>query len=82
VDGGRVATLGEAISEMPASYAALSGRPIAALAERIRNSRLLNGENMSIATGTSPIQPEPGLLGQTVVVMGGNAGIGLKGRQR
>ncbi len=37
---------------------------------------------MSIATGTSPIQPEPGLLGQTVVVIGGNAGIGLKGRQR
>jgi hypothetical protein len=26
---------------------------------------------MSIATGASPIQPEPGLLGQTVVVIGG-----------
>ena len=75
-------TLGDVISEMPALYAALSRRPITALVERIRNSRLLNGENMSIATGTSPIQPEPGLLGQTVVVIGGNAGIGLKGRQR
>jgi len=33
---------------------------------------------MSIATGTSLIQPEPGLLGQTVVVIGGSAGIGLE----
>ena len=33
---------------------------------------------MSIATGASPIQPEPGLLGQTVVVIGGSAGIGLE----
>ncbi len=33
---------------------------------------------MSIATGASPIRPEPGLLGQTVVVIGGSAGIGLE----
>jgi NAD(P)-dependent dehydrogenase (short-subunit alcohol dehydrogenase family) len=33
---------------------------------------------MSIATGASPIQPEPQLLGQTVVVIGGSAGIGLE----
>jgi len=33
---------------------------------------------MNIATGTSPIQPKPGLVGQTVVVIGGSAGIGLE----
>jgi NAD(P)-dependent dehydrogenase (short-subunit alcohol dehydrogenase family) len=33
---------------------------------------------MSIATGATPIQPEPTLLGQTVVVIGGSAGIGLE----
>ena len=33
---------------------------------------------MSTATGASPIQPEPQLLGQTVVVIGGSAGIGLE----
>jgi NAD(P)-dependent dehydrogenase (short-subunit alcohol dehydrogenase family) len=33
---------------------------------------------MSTATGTSPIRPEPGLLGQTVVVIGGSAGIGFE----
>jgi len=37
---------------------------------------------MSIATGTSPIRPEPGLLGQTVVVIGGSAGIGLETARR
>jgi NAD(P)-dependent dehydrogenase (short-subunit alcohol dehydrogenase family) len=37
---------------------------------------------MSVATGTSPIQPEPGLLGQTVVVIGGSAGIGLETARR
>ncbi len=37
---------------------------------------------MSIATGTSPIQPEPVLLGQTVVVIGGSAGIGLETARR
>src|ERR1700687_2002582 len=37
---------------------------------------------MSIATGSSPIQPEPGLLGQTVVVIGGSAGIGLETARR
>jgi NAD(P)-dependent dehydrogenase (short-subunit alcohol dehydrogenase family) len=37
---------------------------------------------MSIATGTSPIQPEPGLLGQTVVVIGGSAGMGLETARR
>ncbi len=33
---------------------------------------------MSIATGVSPIQPQPQLAGQTVVVIGGSAGIGLE----
>jgi NAD(P)-dependent dehydrogenase (short-subunit alcohol dehydrogenase family) len=37
---------------------------------------------MSIATGASPIQTEPGLLGQTVVVIGGSAGIGLETARR
>jgi len=37
---------------------------------------------MSIATGTSPIKSEPGLLGQTVVVIGGSAGIGLETARR
>jgi NAD(P)-dependent dehydrogenase (short-subunit alcohol dehydrogenase family) len=37
---------------------------------------------MSIGTGASPIQPEPGLLGQTVVVIGGSAGIGLETARR
>ena len=37
---------------------------------------------MSIATGTSPIRPEPGLLGQTVVVIGGSVGIGLETARR
>jgi hypothetical protein len=32
---------------------------------------------MSIATSTFPVQPERGLLGQTVVVIGGSARIGL-----
>src|SRR5271155_1283262 len=47
-----------------------------------RSSRLLNGGIMSIATGASPIQPEPGLLGQTVAVIGGSAGIGLETARR
>ena len=37
---------------------------------------------MSIATGASPIQPEPQLAGQTVVVIGGTAGIGLETARR
>jgi len=37
---------------------------------------------MSIATGTSLIQPELGLLGQTVVVIGGTSGIGLETARR
>jgi NAD(P)-dependent dehydrogenase (short-subunit alcohol dehydrogenase family) len=37
---------------------------------------------MSIATSTSPIQPERGLLGQTVVVIGGSTGIGLETARR
>jgi NAD(P)-dependent dehydrogenase (short-subunit alcohol dehydrogenase family) len=37
---------------------------------------------MSIATGISPIQPAPALLGQTVVVIGGSAGIGLETARR
>jgi NADP-dependent 3-hydroxy acid dehydrogenase YdfG len=37
---------------------------------------------MSIATSTSPIRPEPELLGQTVVVIRGSAGIGLETARR
>jgi NADP-dependent 3-hydroxy acid dehydrogenase YdfG len=37
---------------------------------------------MSIATGVSPIYPEPQLAGQTVVVIGGSAGIGLETARR
>ena len=37
---------------------------------------------MSIAAGASPIRPQPGLLGQTVVVIGGSAGIGLETARR
>lgn len=37
---------------------------------------------MSIATGASLIHPEPGLRGQTVVVIGGSAGIGLETARR
>ncbi len=33
---------------------------------------------MSTATGTSTIQPQPGLVGQTVVVIGGTSGMGLE----
>jgi NAD(P)-dependent dehydrogenase (short-subunit alcohol dehydrogenase family) len=39
---------------------------------------MLNGGIMSIATGASPIQREGQLAGQTVVVIGGSAGIGLE----
>jgi NAD(P)-dependent dehydrogenase (short-subunit alcohol dehydrogenase family) len=42
----------------------------------------MNGGIMSIATGTSPIHPEPQLAGQTVVVIGGSAGIGLETARR
>jgi NAD(P)-dependent dehydrogenase (short-subunit alcohol dehydrogenase family) len=37
---------------------------------------------MSTATITAPIRPEPELLGQTVVVIGGSAGIGLETARR
>jgi NAD(P)-dependent dehydrogenase (short-subunit alcohol dehydrogenase family) len=37
---------------------------------------------MSIATVASPIQPQPQLAGQTVVVIGGTAGIGLETARR
>jgi NAD(P)-dependent dehydrogenase (short-subunit alcohol dehydrogenase family) len=37
---------------------------------------------MSIATSASPILPVPGLLGQTVVVIGGTSGIGLETARR
>src|SRR5438093_4344484 len=36
------------------------------------------GGIMSTATTTAPVQREPELLGQTVVVIGGSAGIGLE----
>ena len=37
---------------------------------------------MSTATNASSIQREPELLGQTVVVIGGSAGIGLETARR
>jgi short-subunit dehydrogenase len=37
---------------------------------------------MSTTTTASPIQREPELLGQTVVVIGGSAGIGLETARR
>ncbi len=37
---------------------------------------------MSTATLPSPIHREPGLLGQTVVVIGGSAGIGFETARR
>src|SRR5437870_9763517 len=37
---------------------------------------------MSTATTASPMQREPELLGQTVVVIGGSAGIGLETARR
>src|SRR5271168_470833 len=37
---------------------------------------------MSMATGASPIPREPGLRGQTVVVIGGSAGMGLETARR
>ena len=37
---------------------------------------------MSTATATLPIHREPELLGQTVVVIGGSAGIGLETARR
>jgi hypothetical protein len=40
------------------------------------------GGLMSTATAPSPIQREPHLLGQTVVVIGGSAGIGLETGRR
>jgi NAD(P)-dependent dehydrogenase (short-subunit alcohol dehydrogenase family) len=33
---------------------------------------------MTTVTTSTPVQPEPGLLGQTVVVIGGSSGIGLE----
>src|SRR5437773_9602860 len=40
------------------------------------------GGIMSTATTASPVQREPGLSGQTVVVIGGSAGIGLETARR
>ncbi len=37
---------------------------------------------MSIATATLPLRREPELIGQTVVVIGGSAGIGLETARR
>jgi len=37
---------------------------------------------MSTATTDSPTRPEPELLGQTVVLIGGSAGIGLETARR
>jgi NAD(P)-dependent dehydrogenase (short-subunit alcohol dehydrogenase family) len=37
---------------------------------------------MSVATSTFPIRPEPALVGQIVVVIGGSAGIGLETARR
>src|SRR5262245_18007718 len=46
------------------------------------NCKLLIGGIMSTATTTSPIPREPELLGQTVVVIGGSAGIGFETARR
>jgi NAD(P)-dependent dehydrogenase (short-subunit alcohol dehydrogenase family) len=43
---------------------------------------MLIGGIMSTAPAPYPIQPEPALLGQTVVVIGGTAGIGLETARR
>ena len=37
---------------------------------------------MSMGTASSPIQREPALLGQTVLLIGGSAGIGLETGRR
>src|SRR5215470_20038905 len=47
-----------------------------------RNFRLPIGGIMSTATTAFPIQREPELLGQTVVVIGGSSGIGLETARR
>jgi len=57
----------------PRSQAVLSVTPSAEI-----NSRPLIGEIMSAANDASPIQRQPQLLGQTVVVIGGSMGIGLE----
>ena len=43
---------------------------------------LLATDVMSTATTVTPIRREPELLGQTVVVIGGSAGIGLETGRR
>jgi NAD(P)-dependent dehydrogenase (short-subunit alcohol dehydrogenase family) len=47
-----------------------------------RSFRLLIGGIMNTATTASPTRREPELLGQTVVVIGGSAGIGLETARR
>lgn len=47
-----------------------------------RNSDYPMREIMNTATNISSIQREPELLGQTVVVIGGSAGIGLETARR
>jgi NAD(P)-dependent dehydrogenase (short-subunit alcohol dehydrogenase family) len=42
----------------------------------------MNGGTMATTTGVSPAHREPELLGQTVVVIGGSAGIGLETARR
>ena len=44
--------------------------------------KILIGENMSTAPIASTYQREPELLGQTVLVIGGSAGIGLETARR
>lgn len=48
----------------------------------VRQPVTLIGGITSTATAASPIQREPQLLGQTVVVIGGSAGIGLEAGRR
>ncbi len=44
--------------------------------------RSLIGRNMTAASTIAPTRHEPALLGQTVVVIGGSAGIGLETARR
>jgi NAD(P)-dependent dehydrogenase (short-subunit alcohol dehydrogenase family) len=60
----------------------ITGSPASYWDDGKNNSGLLIGGVMSTATSVSPIHPEPGLLGQTVVVIGGTSGIGLETARR
>src|SRR6266568_1380494 len=63
-------------------WADASGNPIILMGLPPGPHKVLVGGIMSTATTASPIQREPELLGQTVVVIGGSAGIGLETARR